>query len=124
MPLHEEQVSIDKKPVQSGEAVVRKEVVTETQHLDVPVQHEEVYVEHRPATGAEPAEGAIDEDREIRIPVTKEEVSVEKRAVKTGEVAVGKRVVQDTERVDETVRKEKPRVETTGDVRTRQSSSD
>lgn len=124
MPLHEEQLSIDKQPVQSGEAVVRKDVVTETRHVDVPVQHEEVYVEHRATSGAEAAEGAIDEDREIRIPVTREEVSVEKRAVKTGEVAVGKRTVQDTQRVDESIRKEEPRVETTGDVRTRQSSSD
>lgn len=121
MPLREEQLSIDKRPVESGEAVVRKDVVTETRHVDVPVQHEEVYVEHRPSSGVEAAEGEIKEGDEIHIPVTKEELDVEKRLVKTGDVVVGKRSVQESESVDETIRKEKARVDTSGDVRTRQS---
>ena len=59
------------------------------------------------------------EGEEIRIPVREEQVNVEKEAVVKEEVTVGKRVVQDTERVGGEVRKEEVRVERTGDVNMR-----
>jgi len=53
---------------------------------------------------------------EIRIPVKEEQVQVEKKPVAKEEVRVGKRQVQDTEKVEGTVRKEQVKVEREGDV--------
>ncbi len=43
--LKEERLRAEKQPVETGEVRVRKEVRTETQHIDVPVQREEVVIE-------------------------------------------------------------------------------
>jgi uncharacterized protein (TIGR02271 family) len=122
MRLHEEQLEAHKRPVETGEVKLRKEVVTEHQTLDVPVQREEVVIERRPATGQTTSGSAIQPGEEIRIPVREEEVDVQKRTVAKEEVSVGKRKVQDTEKVSGTVRKEELRVEREGDVEVRQDA--
>ncbi len=116
MQLHEEQLHAHKQPVETGEARVRKEVVTEHKTLDVPVHHEEVVVERHPGSGQPAASGDIHAGEELRIPVHAEQVRVEKTPVVKEEVTVGKRLVQDTEHVGGTVRKEEARVEKKGDV--------
>jgi stress response protein YsnF len=45
-----------------------------------------------------------------------EEVDVQKRAVVREEVSVGKRKVQETEQVSDTVRREEARIDSQGDV--------
>jgi uncharacterized protein (TIGR02271 family) len=114
--LREERLRVEKETVQAGEVGLRKEVVSEEQTINVPVRREEVYIERRPVneqvTGEE-----IDEGEEIRVPVREERVTVHKDTVVTGEVAVGKRAVQETRRVTDTVRREEARLETEGDVR-------
>ncbi len=63
---------------------------------------------------------------EIRVPVMEEQVRVEKEVVATEEVGVGKRTVEETERVSDTVRKEEVVVDedaTLIDARERGASS-
>lgn len=118
MRLHEERLSVDKRRRQVGEAVVRKEVVTENQQIEVPVQHEEVYIERRSVAESDPrAEDDFDREEELRIPVTRDEVEVHTHPVTTEEVAIGKRRVDETQTVGATVRKERARVETDGEMR-------
>jgi uncharacterized protein (TIGR02271 family) len=52
----------------------------------------------------------------LSVPVREEQVSVDKQAVVYEEVNVGKRAVQETQRVSDTVRKEVVDVDATGDV--------
>jgi len=113
---HEEQLHVHKQPVQTGEAIVRKEVHTETKTVQVPVKKEEIVVERHAVSGHPAAGGDIKAGEEIRIPVSEEQVHVEKRPVVTEEVTVGKRQVQDTEEVAGTVRKEEIKVEKKGNV--------
>jgi uncharacterized protein (TIGR02271 family) len=113
--VKEERLRAEKHPVQAGEVTVRKEVHTETKTVEVPVQREEVVIERTPVHGRAAAD-VIREGEEIRIPVREEQVNVSKEAVVTEEVRVGKRVVQDTERVSGQVRKEEVKVEQKGDV--------
>jgi len=113
--VKEEQLHAEKRPVEAGEVRVRKDVHTETKTIEVPVQHEEVVIERTPVHGRA-ASDVIREGEEIRIPVREEQVDVSKHAVVKEEVKVGKRVVQDTERVSGQVRKEEVHVEQTGDV--------
>jgi uncharacterized protein (TIGR02271 family) len=134
--LREEELRARKQEVETGEVRVRKEVVTETKTLEVPVQREEVVIERRPAgqgagaagvgTAARHGVSAADlrPGEEIRIPVKEEKVHVKKEAVVKEEVTVGKREVQDTEQVAGTVRKEELRVEKEGNVEVRGNADD
>ena len=123
--LREEQLDVHKQPANVGEVRVRKEVVTEHKKIDVPVTREEVVVTRRPVSGRAARSSDIRAGEEIRIPVKEEKVRVDKRTVAKEEVTVGKRKVQDTQRVGGSVRKEQLRVEKTGDakVNTRSKSS-
>ena len=120
---HEEKLRVSKTPVEIGDVTVRKEVHTEHKTLDVPVSHEEVVVERRPASGKPVSASNLQAGQEVRIPVREEEVNVEKETVATEEVSVGKRRVQDTKHVDETLRKEEIKVDTTGDAKVRNRRS-
>ena len=112
--LREEELSVHKQPVKTGEVRVHKEVVTEHKTLEVPVTREEIVVERRPVSG-KAASGEVRAE-EVRIPVMEEQVHLEKQAVVKEEVSIGKRKVQETEHVEGSVRKEKLRVEKEGKV--------
>jgi uncharacterized protein (TIGR02271 family) len=115
--IKEEELRAHKQPVQAGEVRIGKEVIEEQRSIDVPVTREEVYVERRPVDRRPADNSEIGSGREeIRVPVHEERVQVEKQAVVTEEVNVGKRQVQDTEHVTDTVRKERPLIEREGDV--------
>jgi len=116
--LHDEELRARKTPMEAGEAVIRKDVVSEEQTVEVPVRREEVYIERHPASG-ERADGEIGEGGEIRVPVMEERAELEKRTVAREEVGIGKRAVEDTEHLSGTVRHEEARIETEGDVNVR-----
>lgn len=115
LKLRAEQLQVYKQPVQTGEVGIHKEVVSEQQNIDVPVTHEEVYIEQRAGSG-QVSDTPIGEDETVRVPVSAEQVQTNKQTVETGEVALGKRAVQGTQRVSDTVRREEARVERQGDV--------
>jgi len=115
----EEELQVRKQPVQTGEVQVRKEVHTEHRTVEVPVNKEEVVIERRPVTGHQTAATAPAAGEQIRIPVTEEQVHIEKQPVVKEEVVVGKRKVQDTEKVSGTVRKEEIKVEKQGNANVR-----
>ena len=117
LELREEELRARKEPVQTGEARIGKEVVTEEQTMEVPRTREEVEVERRPVD-RRPADRPVGEgaDETIGVPVREERVSVEKQPVVYEELEVGKRQVQETERVSDTVRREEARTEGEGDV--------
>jgi uncharacterized protein (TIGR02271 family) len=124
LKLREEQLNVQKQPVETGEARLRKDVVSEQQSVDVPVTHEEVYIERRPGSG-QPSDAPIGESGETyRVPVREEQVTTSKQTVETGEVAIGKKQFQDTQRVSDTVRREEARVESEGDVNIRRNDDE
>lgn len=114
--LREEQLNVNKERVQAGEVRLHKDVVEEQKTVNVPVTHEEVYVERRPVTDGQVDDTPIGQDETIRVPVSEEQVNVNKNTVVTGEVAVGKRAVQETQQVSDTVRREEARLDESGDV--------
>jgi uncharacterized protein (TIGR02271 family) len=120
LQAHEEKLNIKKRPVETGDVTIRKEVHTERKSIDVPVQHEEVVIERRPASGGTVSATELKEGQEIRVPVREEQVQIEKQLVTKEEVAIGKRKVQETKHVDENLRKEEIKVQTHGDVNVRE----
>jgi len=119
IPLREERLNVEKEKVQKGEVKIHKEVITEQQHIDVPVTREEVVIEHHPASEARATATPISQGETIRVPVSEEQVNVTKQTVETGEIDVKKRAVQSEQRVSDTVRREEPRIEKSGDVQVR-----
>ncbi|MFN2459141.1 MAG: YsnF/AvaK domain-containing protein [Candidatus Velthaea sp.] len=125
LQLREERINIDKQRMQSGEATIGKNVVTQQQSVDVPVVHEELFVERRPVSGdrATSASGTIGEGETIRVPLSEERVNVTKTPVVTDEVVIGKRQVTETQHVSETTRREELNVNDGGTTRSGGTSS-
>lgn len=117
MELREEQLNVNKQRVQTGEVDLRKEVVTEQQTITVPVTHEEVYIERHPVTdGIVNDTTPIGEGETISVPLTEERVNVRKETLVTGEVSIGKRAIESTQRVTDTVRHEELSIEQEGNA--------
>src|SRR4051812_408416 len=113
--LRGEMLQAHKERVNRGEVRLRKEVVSENRSIEVPVTREELVIERTEASGGTPT-GAIGSDKEIRVPLSEERVTVEKTPIVTGEVKVGKRQVQDTKTISDTVRHEEARIDKDGDI--------
>lgn len=111
VPIVEEQLKAGVRETEAGRARITKDVRTEQQSVDVPVEHEEVYVTeravNRPATEAD----LNMRERDIEIPLKEQEVVTQKQAMVTGEVNIRKEVKRDMERVTDTVRREDVHVE-------------
>ena len=105
----EEELRAGTREREAGALNVRKRVVTERQQMEVPTRREEVTVDRVPVEG-EASEAEIGEE-EIRVPVTEEEAVVEKWPVAKEEVRIRKDVVEDTETVEEDVRREEVEVD-------------
>jgi uncharacterized protein (TIGR02271 family) len=112
IPLREEELEARKRE-REGEVRIHKEVHTETEHFEVPLQKEEVRVERVPAEevrGEELGERAFREE-DIRIPITEEEVEVTKRPVVKEELRVQKEKRTEQRDVTGEVRKEDVKIE-------------
>lgn len=123
VPVHEEELTATKRPVERGAVNVSKDVMTEEQTLNVPVTEERVRVDRRTVDrDATPDDTAFQEGT-ISVPVRGEEVDMQKRARVAEEVNIGKEAVQRTEQAKGTVRKEQVRVEDRTDADVTDASS-
>jgi len=131
--LSGEVLQAQKEPVQIGEVVIRKVVVTEEKTITVPIRREEIVIERRnvssfsadqpvqqpvqqPVTQGEGRLVELGENEVIRIPLYTEQISIEKRPIVAEEVLVSKRNVQEIRRYTDTIRHEEPRLEREGNV--------
>jgi uncharacterized protein (TIGR02271 family) len=111
VPLIEERLNISKRDVTYKEATLTKEPVTETKTVEVPLTHEELVVERRPAsestTSASDLKPPVTSKEEIKIPLKKEEVEVLKQPYVKEEVVLKKRRVTETKTITEEVKSER-----------------
>ena len=121
--LKEESLTAHTQSIEVGAVFIRKEVIIEERTITVSVQREEVVIEHRAlltqGTPPDDPSGTLVElapGQTIRIPIREEQVFLEKRPIVTEELIVGKRTVQETKHFSDTVRREVPHLERTGDV--------
>lgn len=108
--LHEERLNVGKEKRETGEVEIHKEVVEETQTIDVPVEREEIHIKHKTPTD-NTADGDAFTEEEIVIPVSEERVVVDKETVVTDEVEIEKETHVDHETVRETTRREELDIE-------------
>jgi len=111
VPLVEERLNISKRDVTYKEATLIKEPVTETKTVEVPITHEELIVERRPAsestTSKSDLEPPVTSKEEIKIPLKKEEVEVKKEPYVKEEVVLKKRRVTETKTITEEIKSER-----------------
>ena len=111
VPLIEERLNISKRDVTYKEATLTKEPVTETKTVEVPLTHEELVVERRPAsestTSASDLKPPVTSKEEIKIPLKKEEIEVIKQPYVKEEVVLKKRRVTETKTITEEVKSER-----------------
>lgn len=112
----QEELHVHKQPVKTGEAGLHKEVHAEHKVVDVPVQREELVIDRHPAARHVDSR-PMGEAQEIRIPISEEQISVGKETVTKEKRSIGKRGIQGTQHVDETLRKEEIEVDTEGNAR-------
>jgi uncharacterized protein (TIGR02271 family) len=115
LQLHKEELDITKNNVDAGEVVLSKDVVEEQKTVDVPVMHEEVVIKRTPLNN-EKSNDSISAEETIHIPVSQEQVQVNKYTVTTEEISAAKRQVEETQQVQETLKREEAHVNTTGSV--------
>jgi uncharacterized protein (TIGR02271 family) len=109
VPITEERLEASKRE-SSREATITKEPVTETKTVEVPVTHEEISVERRPASGSTRAERPVQSKTETKVPLKQEEVQVTKQPYVKEEVSVKKKPVTETHKVTDKVTSEKVKV--------------
>lgn len=115
--LKKEELHTDKEKRQVGEVRVHKDVVSEKNTVQVPVEREEVVIQRKPVTDEFSTTANVSDfapGDEIRIPVKEEQVHVEKTPKVVERVEVGKRTQHDTKTVSADVRHEELRVEQEG----------
>ncbi len=117
----EERLDVNKERVATGEARLRKYVVTDTETVEVPVEREEVRVERTPISEDDAANytGTIGDNgaEEASVTLHEERVNVEKKTVPVEKVNLSKETIKDTETHTEDLRKEQ--IDTDGITETR-----
>ena len=109
VPITEERLNASKRE-STREATITKEPVTETKTVEVPVTHEEISVERRPASSSTTAERPVQSKTETKVPLKQEEVEVTKQPYVKEEVSVKKKPVTETRTVTDKVTSEKVKV--------------
>ncbi|HET8666698.1 MAG TPA: YsnF/AvaK domain-containing protein [Terriglobales bacterium] len=103
-----EALRLTKQRVSAGEVIIRKEVITETQLIEVPVRREELIIERRDASGNSERLTELN-GRELRIVLGEEKTAVETKPVVREVVRVSRRQVWEKRAVSELVRHEELR---------------
>jgi uncharacterized protein (TIGR02271 family) len=127
VPLRQEELQAHKQLVQTGEVRLRKKVITEQKTITVSVMREELVVERHPFTAStdqtdqQPDQSLgkiieIGEGETFTIPLRAEQVTVMKQPVVIEEVILGKRQIQETKHISDTVRREEAYFHRQGDI--------
>jgi uncharacterized protein (TIGR02271 family) len=125
IPVREEVLQTHKHLIETGEVVVRKEVITEEKTITVPVRREELVIERRPTSPQSPdqpvPEGKILDEtlkdgKTLKIVLHEEQVHVEKYPVVKEEVFISKRQIEETKPFSDTLKREEVRIERVGKV--------
>jgi uncharacterized protein (TIGR02271 family) len=118
IPLFEEELQVNKSTRKAGEVHLKKIVRTEEKSFSIPVNKEEVVIEHIPAGQAREVspDEAVFSEREMSVPLMEDDVEVTKTQ-RVREMIHAKKVTHTDQReVSGEVRKEDLEVETTGET--------
>lgn len=116
LKLHEEQLDISKKRIQTAKVTTHKEIVTEEKNIIVPVTREDLVIEKTTFNPDNPndLEGHTET---IRIPISEEDIDIVKHKVELEDVSVYDNEYTETQHINEALKKEKLNIKTTGNAK-------
>jgi uncharacterized protein (TIGR02271 family) len=120
LDLSEEEILVRRQSHEIGTVELWKEVVAEPHVADVHVWHEELVLEHEPLIPPQLTSEPVGADQTVRIVLREVVATVEKQPVVAEAVRVGRRVVDETQRIETEIRREVADVHKEGDVRVQQ----
>jgi len=112
LQLKEEKLDISKDKVQTGEVNIYKEIINEEKTITVSVVREELVIENQLFNDKED-----DQLDTIRIPISEEHIEIIKHPVVLENVDIYNKEFQDIKQIEATLKKEKLRIQTTGDAK-------
>jgi uncharacterized protein (TIGR02271 family) len=112
--LHREELQISKKLMKTSDVKVYKRTYTEEKQVLIPVTHEELVIEKREPNAAS-AEG--DSIETIRIPLSEERIEITLHPTVLEDVEIYKQQFEEIIEIHETLKEEKARIDTVGDIR-------
>ncbi len=116
MLLRKEELDINKRSVHKGDVEFGKEIIEEKMSVDVPVMREEVVIERKAINNVASDSPITEDGHTIKIPVSEEKVNVGKHTVITGEISAHKRSIEDTQHIDENLKREEARINKKGNA--------
>lgn len=111
--IKEEQLDIAKKWIQTGDVKIHKEIFSEEKNFTIPIQYEELVIEKK-FIASDTSKDKTSETQIIRIPLAEEQVEFSKHKVILEDVSIYKQQIEDIEHIEETLKKEKPKVTISG----------
>lgn len=115
LKLYQERLIANKHRQKTGEVAVGKTVETETAHVSVPIEKEQVVIER--VTPTQPVVGDMSDAFQadaVRMEVYEETPDIRKETVLREEVRIRKEVERDTVTADETLRREELDIDQSG----------
>ena len=113
LQIKEEQLSIAKKLIQTGDVKVYRETFTDEKNFTVPIMREDLVIEKKDL-----ALGDIDYNdapiETIRIPLSEEKVSFTKHKVDLEDVSVYRQEIKDIKHIEKTLKREEAKITTSG----------
>lgn len=114
LQLHKEELEVSKKWVETADVKVYKNTYSKEKLIAVPITHEELVIEKKGLL----TDGGRDQQTEIiRIPLSEERIKVTKQPVILENVDVYKEQFEEIIHINETLKEEKARIETIGDLK-------
>lgn len=114
LQLHKEELQISKKLIQTSDVKVYKRTYIEEKQILIPVTHEELVIEKR---NLNPAEAEGDQIETIRIPLSEERIEVTLHPTVLEDVEIYKQQFEEIIEINETLREEKAKIDTVGDLK-------
>lgn len=112
--LQKEDLQIIKKRVKTLDVNIYKNTYTEEKQIIVPITHEELVIEKKKVN----ADGSMNEQIEtIRIPLSEERIEFSKHLVIFENIEINKKQFEELIHINETVKTEKIRIDTIGDIK-------
>lgn len=113
LQIKEEQLDIAKKWIQTGDVKIHKEIFSEEKNFTIPIQREDLVIEKKSIASSNSKDKAS-ETQIIRIPLSEEHVEFSKHKVVLEDISIYKQQINDIEHIEETLKKEKPKVKISG----------
>ncbi|TGE35226.1 YsnF/AvaK domain-containing protein [Desulfosporosinus fructosivorans] len=122
LQLKEEQLVLAKEWLQTGEVKIYRESLTEEKKFFVPVEREELVIEKKVKVSATPGQRDVPTDV-IRILLSEEQVEFTKHRVAIEDVSIYKQQIEDIKHIEETLKREEPRLKIFGSPKVRDEST-